>query len=93
MLNLSAEREPWQEVCFSSSFCKLALARGTVLTCPGEWKPLLFLGKLCARKESRAQNWDGPGVPGAPENCKYLANIYRKKGYHLENKSPFVLFV
>lgn len=54
-LNLSAEMEPWQEVCFSSSFCKFALARGTVLTCPGEWKPFLFLGKLRARKEGRAQ--------------------------------------
>lgn len=54
-LNLSAEMEPWQEVCFSSSFCKFALARGTVLTCPGEWKPFLFLGKLRARKEKRAQ--------------------------------------
>lgn len=92
-LNLSAEMEPWQEVCFSSSFCKFALARGTVLTCPGEWKPFLFLGKLRARKEKRVQNWDGPGVPGATENCQYLANIFCKRGYHLEKKNPFGLFV
>lgn len=91
MLNLLAETEPWQEVCFSSSFCNFALARGTVLTCPGEWKPLLFLGKLCARKESRAQSRAGPGVPGATEN-HYLANIFCKRGTTWEKKETHWAF-
>lgn len=44
-LNLSAEREHWQEVCLSSSFCNFVLARGSVLTSPGAWKSFPSIGQ------------------------------------------------
>lgn len=44
-LNLSAERELWQEVCLSSSFCNFTLARGSVLTSPGAWKSFPSIGQ------------------------------------------------
>lgn len=102
-LNLSAERELWQEVCLSSSFCNFVLARGTVLTSPGAWKSFPSIGqadagipslhletKLHGRRKTDSRFMLGLMCPVLLRTTK-IQKIYGATRYHLKNKQKKLL--